>query len=213
MDKISKKQIMVLFLCLFFVFLASGCATQKPIPSGFLAEYPSFEQDDNEKEGLYFDDNPDKKTGQYSKLIIEPVVIYWHPEAKGKEVNPEELKELSDYFRQELITALKDSYSIVNKPGKKVLRIRIAITDVEPNIPLLNIHWTTTLAGLGIGGASKEVEFVDSLTGERFDYVIGSQEGKRYKKLKGLTRWGHTKDILRQWAQLIRERLDSHKGR
>ena len=62
---------------------------------------------------------------------------------------------------------LSENFEIVDKPGRGVLLFRSAITDILPNKVYLNIHWSTTLIGGGIGGASLEAELVDSVTKER----------------------------------------------
>lgn len=217
MDKSFKRQIFPWFLFVSFLLAVSGCAAQKPIPSGFLGDYSSFTQEESDGvEGLYCQKHPKKDLGQYSRFIVDPVIIHLRPEVEVDEykVTAEELKELADCFRNEVVAVLKDGYAVVKKPGVGgVIRLRIAITDVEPNTPFLNVHWVTSLPGMGLGGASMEAEFIDTQSGERIFAFIDSRKGKRYKKIKGLTRWGHSKDIFKQWANLIRERIDCHHGK
>ena len=89
---------------------------------------------------------------------------------------------------------------------------RTAITDILPNKVYLNLHWSTTLIGGGIGGASLEAELVDSLTGERMLAFVDARKGKKLNYTKGLTKWGHTKEVLGMWAKHMVKNLDELKS-
>jgi len=41
------------------------------------------------------------------------------------------MKELTDAFNLEIATTIKDKHPIVSEPGPNVLRIRLAITDIN----------------------------------------------------------------------------------
>jgi len=92
-----------------------------------------------------------------------------------------------------------------------VLLLRTAVTDILPNKVYLNLHWSTTLIGGGIGGASLEAELVDSLNGERMLAFVDARKGRKLNYTKGLTKWGHTKEVLGMWADHIVKNLDDLK--
>ena len=127
----------------------------------------------------------------------------------------EDRDKLADHFIEKLEEGLAKNYLIVDAPGEDVLLLRAAVTDILPNNVWLNIHWTTTMMGGGIGGASLEAEVVDSLTGKRIMSFVDAKKGKKLtQKLtipnyaKGLTKWGHTKEVLKVWADIMVENLD-----
>ena len=190
-------------LSLIFVI---GCAAAPIRYSGFLNDYDSLVPSEV-VEGLLVDKNANKDIGDYDIFYIEPVVIQFSDHAKGENVDPKKLEELADYFRDQAVNALKQKYTMVEEPVDGTLLIRAAITEVVANKPYFNIHWSTTLAGFGLGGASMEVEFIDSTTKERILAVVDARRGKRSHYTKGLTKWGHTEDVINMWIKLLMDQL------
>lgn len=116
-------------------------------------------------------------------------------------------EKLAAYFIKKLEEGLSENYTITDQPGPDVLLFRAAVTDILPNKVYLNLHWSTTLIGAGIGGASLEAELVDSLSNERMASYIDARKGRKLNYTKGLTKWGHSKEVLGIWADLIVENL------
>lgn len=52
-----------------------------------------------------------------------------------------------------------------------------------------------------------EAELIDSQTAKQLAAVIESQKGKR-RPLKGLSKWGDAKAVMKDWAKRLKERLD-----
>jgi hypothetical protein len=42
--------------------------------------------------------------------MLDPVVIYYHPQAGNKAIQPDELAKLAAYFREAVVAELKDTY-------------------------------------------------------------------------------------------------------
>jgi len=199
---------------IFALMFVVGCATAPP-GSGFLKDY-SVLQPDPEDESLLWWEKEGVDWKRYKKFMIDPVVVYFHPKAKNRQIEPDVLKELTDYFRNEVIEEIQDAYPVVDKPGPDVCRIRAAITDLVPANPFVNI---VTTAGVGLpvdmGGASMEAMFLDSMTNELLGAVVDSKKGTPVdiNILKGFTTWGYAKGAFRDWAELLRESLDYEKGK
>ena len=158
-----------LIICIILVFTAAGCTTMKTQPSGFLNDYGFIEN--TEENTLRKEIASGIEPGQYTKIIIDPVIVFLHPDAKASGVAPDRLMELAEFFTDEMIMAFSDNYTIVEEPGPGVLRLRTAITDVLPNKVYLNLHWSTTACGFGTGGASMEAEFVDDIYEKSFHFL------------------------------------------
>jgi hypothetical protein len=191
------------------VFLA-GCASErKPPQSGFLGEYPRMVPS-KRAVGAYVWVHPQKNVADYYHFIIDPVTVYFHADARGREVGSADAQQLADYFRQEMQGRILESgaYKIVEQPGGGVLRIRAAITDVVPSRVGVNATPGLRSTGAGVGGASMEAEFIDTGTNERIAAVIATRRGNPAKIREGRSRWGYTQDVLSEWAQIIREALD-----
>jgi len=206
MKKFQYRNRHIVFMACVTLF-ASGCAGLEATPTtGFLDSYEELESVDEDKELRVFkSDSLDP--AQYHSFIVDSVSLTFDIEAKANEIEPEKIVELKSFFREQLIDVFSSRYTQVTTPGPGVLRVRTALTEMIANKVYLNLHWSTTLAGFGIGGASFEAEVVDSQTGERLASVVDTRRGKRIKYTKGLSKWGHTKDVFIQWSEVLAEQF------
>ena len=200
-------------LFLFFILILPCCTTSPPPGSGFLEDYSILRPDPDDESLLWWEKkNVDWK--HYKKFMIDPVVIYFHPGAKNRQIEPDVLKKLADYFRKEVIKKIQDVYPVVDKPGPDVCRIRAAITDIVPANPFLNV---ITTAGIGLpldmGGASMEAMFLDSMSEDLLGIVVDSRRGKPIDIVDGFSTWGHAKGVFREWAGLLKESLDKERNK
>ena len=192
----------IAYLCC-VLLLSVGCASVETQYSGFLNDYSAMKPSEV-VEGLLVQKHPTKNIGDYEKFFVEPVEVRLHEDAKGHDkVEPEKLEELSTYFYDQAVLALTEGYTVVDKEGEGVLVVRAAITDAFASKPYLNLHWSTTAIGKGLGGASMEAEFIDAVTREQILAVVDARLGKRLHYTKGLTKWGHTEDIINGWVKLL----------
>lgn len=207
---------------------------------GFLSDYskiPTTPAEDGSYR--YLDPNVDGK--KYNKLLVDRIKIWFKDDAEYKGIDPDELKMLTDYFYSAIEKAMGDAYPMVKEAGPDVLRLRIAITDVEPNQVVASV---TTLvvpflwvgdAGTGVakgepgstvftGEATIEMEALDSTSSEQAAAYIQTDAGKKYNwtegvtagvgsYLKSYTKWDYTKEAMDHWAQMIRARLDQVHGK
>lgn len=199
------------FFVLIGLFL-SGCVSTNLTRSGFLDDYSFFEES-TVYPGMMVN-FPDKKPAaisklkSYDKFMVDEISLYIPPKRlEALALKQETIDKLTDYFKEQIIKVLENKYSLVEKADSNVLRIRIAVTDMMPAKPCLNLHWATKITKAGLGGASVEAEFCDSLSGERIFAVLDSRLGRSLQLHKGLTKWGYTKDTFFQWAQIIGESL------
>ena len=191
--------------------------------SGFLGDYSELKP--GPKGGAkmaYIKDGVDFST--YDKIMLDQVVFYFSPNAKNKEVDPEQMKELADMFHKALFETLGSDYPLVDQPGPDVMRLRIAITDIDlPNRPL-NAITTVVPVGLAIslvkqgatgkgsfvGEISMEFEALDSVTNERLAAAADRQAGG---KIDSMSTFGTAEDAFKFWAQRLRTKLDELHGK
>ncbi len=204
MSKVVSKSTRKNLLLIFVFVVVSACGSPKPTQTGFLDDYSQLSPSPHVK-GAYTYFNPEKTLGDYSKFIIEPVRVIMIPSAEER-IGHDNLKELAEYFRTQIILELGERYSVVKNPGPGVARVRVAITDVQAAKRALNIHPGSMISGVGLGGACMEGEVVDSVSGESIAAVIDCQKGRR--GLAGLTRFEQSEHVLHEWAQRFRTRLD-----
>lgn len=196
------------------LLVCAGCADKAVRPSGFLGDNRIYSAmaPDSVLEGVKTYKTTPYPLAGYSSYIVPPVTVYLNEKGRERGVSDEDLRELAEDFRAAVIKALGSSYAQSNTPSPDVAILRLAITDADPNISVLNIHPGSLVMGGGLGGASAEVDLVDSTTGNRVAAFMASSKGKRYEYIAGLTKWGHTKAVLEDWAKIIGERVNQARG-
>jgi hypothetical protein len=197
-----KKANLLTVLALGLMVVQCGCSAKLGKRTGFLSDYSRLER---QSDISYRYIGP--SVGSYSRLIVDPVKAHFHTGSKASNLSDEELTDLQNYMHMAVLKALSDGYMVVYQPGPDVARIRIALTDVKKSKAMMNIVPTTKLVGSGLGGASMEIEVLDSQTGVQVGAAIESQLGSRLS-LKGITKWGDAKAVMDDWAKRLRARLD-----
>jgi hypothetical protein len=192
-------------LCL----VVAGCGG-KAKESGFLKNYEQLKPDEAVDGALRYV-NP--KAFTYRQFMIDPVAVHFAPDAKGATIDPEKLTELTTHFRDGLTKALAKNYKVVKSKGPGVMRIRVAITDVELTIAALNILPTTKITGAGLGGASMEGEVLDSESGERLGAIVETRSGNRFSVGAGLSELGNAKQVIDYWIERFVGNLDKAQGK
>lgn len=201
-----------LFLCCAtMLVLFSGCATTGPPEvSGFLGNYEDFAVDPADESLLWWEQDG-FDWSDYRAVMLDPVTIYFHSEAQDREILPDELKKLTDGFRDAVIVELGDAYPVVDRPAADVLRIRCAITDIVPSNAALNVATSlVAFVPVDMGGAAIEVEFLNSVTGERLAASVDQKLGTPFDGVSGFTRLGHARSAFREWAKELRTALDTN---
>ena len=197
-------------LSLIFVTFLAGCATTSPPPSGFMGDYSMLRTDSSGDSSLQWWEKRGFNWQQYQKVMLDPVIIHYHPEARTKRINPEKEKRLSHYFRRAVEKELEGKYSIVTTPGPDVLRVRAAITEILPACPAINYPaMIVVLVPVDMGGAAIEAEFLDSQTNEVLAAMTDKKMGSPVKP-RGFTTMGYTRAAFDAWAKELRNALQSN---
>jgi len=196
-----------------FVISFAGCAATPPPYSGFLSDYSKLHEDKYGDRSLRWYEKDHFDWQQYRKLMMDPVVVYFHPEAKYRQIDPEAVKKLTDYFRTVVEEQLAGEYPIVTTPGPDVLRVKAAITEIVPANPAVNIVTTAAaFVPLDMGGAAIEAEFLDSQTNEVLAAMVDRKLGTPIdpKFYRGFTTMGYAKAAFEAWATELKKALKSN---
>lgn len=188
----------------------TACSSKPPPGSGFLGDPSVYaamkpsEKIDGVRVVRFKD--PSQVVGK--AYILPPVKIYLNKDGAARDISPEALNELAVYFRQQVQQQLGSKYPLTNNPGPDTRIIRLAITDADPNIPALNVLPQTLLTGAGLGGATVEMAVEDSTNGQLLAAATAERSGSRLEYTSGFSKWGHTKEVLDEFAKAIRQRID-----
>jgi hypothetical protein len=192
--------------------------------SGFLGDYAQYLRPGPKGEAKMHWLKPGVNFGKYDKLMLESVTFFLADDSQYKGIDPVEMKKLADLFNEDLINALKGTCPLVAEPGPDVLRLRIAITNLEQGRPVLSAVTAVTPAGpagikvtekgdtglwVGSGATTAEFMAIDSMT----DEVVGVARDDRSAKFAERSRkWGSAEDAFRYWAERIRSALNKVHG-
>lgn len=192
-----------------------GCATQqKEGPSGFLADYPEFEPGKEGVDKRYLKEGVDFR--KYNKIMMDEVVFFFKNDADYKGIQPSEIKELGEEFHKAFVETLRDI--LTDTPGPDVVRMRLAVTNLDPSSSVGGTMSTVIPVGLavslikkgatgeytGIGSASMEVEFLDSISNERIAAAIDKAPGGKFD----LGKLSAAKSAFEFWAKRLRTFMD-----
>lgn len=158
-----------------------------------------------------------------------PTEIWLAPkDAAYQGINPDELKNITDYFHLVLHEHLDKKYPFVKIAGPETMTLRIAITNIKRKKPHMKWYNFIPIALVAEGGtalvrevtgktlnvyqASLELEALDSLTGERLVAAVDTHESHKIKQSKEEDKWRGITEVLDFWAATIRDRIDEgHK--
>lgn len=211
------KKILVCLVSLTFIVTLWSCAGHNikadVATHGFLEDYSMLEKDPDKKISLKYL-APAVEWGKYNKIQLDRVIVFIDDDAKYEGIDPNDLKDLTDYFHKALFEALSDRFIFVPNSGIGTIRMRIALTDVTPSKPAMNTVSTivpvglavstvkrgTTGTGLAVGRASVEMEIIDSMSGRRLAAAVDHRAGG---KQVFSNKWADTKKSMDYWATKV----------
>lgn len=178
--------------------------------SGFLGNYTELEPDPTDDSLLWFEVD-DFNWLNYRGIMLDPLVIFFSPQAENRQIETDQIQALADYFTEAVKAELGDDHPIVEKAAPDVLRIRAALTDLKPANPATNAVTALALpVRFDLGGAAIEVEFLDSESGERVAAMVDRKAGSRMKAWQGFSKWGDARASFRQWGKELKVALETN---
>ena len=206
----------------------AGCAgggSQGASPayhSGFLSDYSKLRPVEGVS-GTYRYIDSSANFRSYTKLMIDPVQIVMTPNPEYKGMQPDAMKRMTDAFRMEFVGAVASGYQVVNQPGPDVLRIRLAITGVQPASPALgvtdfipikavfNVARDAAGAAPQVAEMSAELEVLDPNGRVVASAVTTRKSDKNLSQGERIT-WADMQAVAASWAKGLRQNLDRLRG-
>ena len=169
-------------------------------------------------QALYRYVNPKADFKQYSKLMIDPVLVYKYAELDKEEL--ENYQKLANNAYVYLMNEMEKDYQIVKFPEPGALRIQMAIVDADSSKPVRNTLSTVVPIGMalsavkysatgkqaGVGEITLQLRITDANTGELLGAALDRRVGgKEVTKL--WSSWHNADDALQYWAKKVSFRL------
>jgi hypothetical protein len=180
-----------------------GAAVTASVPShftrsGFLSDYTRLKPA-SWGGGLECWRDAHLNASQYDKVMISRIVVSLKPKAgEAPTIDPSDLKMLTDYFHDALVTSLKPQMKIVTAPEPDAIVMRIALTSLVPTEVSRSVAGTLvpygfvaeagsgTAAGLPagatpyLGETGMEMQFLDGASGTILGECRDAQIGRKY---------------------------------
>ncbi len=217
-------RIMSIVVC---TFMLSACGASYQARSVNVKESvlvnPSVLKKGGNDQALYRYVNPDLKMSQYTKLIIDPVLIV--KDAQLDEKERENYQKLANNAFVYLNQELKKDYQIVSTPEPGTMRIQFAIIDADSSKPVRNVLSSIMPIGIGlslvkyaatgkqsgVGDITGEVKITDAMTGTLLGAALDSRVGG--KDPKGIVdTWYNADQALLYWAKQVRYVMCNERG-
>jgi hypothetical protein len=162
----------------------------------------------------------DADFSRYKKVMLDSVVFYLAKSSDYQGIDPQVLKDLADKFNKITVDAIKDKYPVVAEPGPDVVRLRVAVTNLEQSRPVLSGITTVVPVGLGIsiikrgvagswsGSGATGMAFMalDSTTNEVLAAAVDDQSAGFAERF---TKWGSAEEAFKFWAERLRKFMDN----
>jgi hypothetical protein len=200
-----------------------GSANEGFVRSGFLADYSRLIPVEGLKGSYRFVDKS-VNFHPYTKLMIDPVQVFIAHDADYKGMQPEMLKRITDAFRMEFVGAMLSGYQIVEQPGPDVLRVRLAITGINPVRPdrgvtdyipvkaVFNAAREATGEAPRVAEIMGEFELLDS-SGKVVAAAVSARKGSQSLAQSDRITWTDLQSIVAVWSKNFRQQLDLLRGR
>lgn len=159
----------------------------------------------------------------YNRFIIDPVTVdYSDPEMK--ELDPEQVGKMQQYFRNALIKELRDGgYKVGTRSEANTLRISLRISNLKAwggggaaNLAAIGAGIATNVPmifAISVGEVTVEGVFREAQTNRIDAVVVDRSKGSRVFKKNPWSTWSDVEGTFDNWAEGIREAIDKAHGR
>ncbi len=191
-----------------------------PPQSGFFAPTPDF-QPDSAGGRAWVHTRQGTDWRPYNRFIVEAVEVW--PGGGHPGMDARDLQALREYLSTALVQSLQGAMSRADEPGPGVLRMRVAITQIDATVVP---HTLGTFLGLSAADArdvrgerlpllraSFEAELRDGATGERVMAVVDQQVGSPPNRYQPQLRWKQLKSAVDTWTNKMSRRIDANRYR
>ena len=204
---------------------STGCGIIRPLRqrrgeaehAGFLKDYSQLQpQEGYQAKEVYV--NPQAAWSSYNAVYIDSVTMWVNDPSTAPSAEDQQM--LTDMLYKALSDKVGEKFTLADRPGPGVIRVRAALTQAKGARVALNAITTvipqlrivSTLGGVAadtaalVGSASVEAELVDSVTNERLAAAIDAVAGTK-GLLRAFSKWADVQNACDNWAERLRDFL------
>ena len=224
---LSNRMISAIASCLILAFMLTGCTTTKPKYSGWLETGYTKLKEDPDYPGSMIWVTTDNVLKTYDKVMFDEVAIHVDPELgeDREKVDPEVINQMTSYLKESMTKEFSKDYEVVDRPGKGVVRVRIALTAVQLTKKELKAYQfvpvalVLTAATEAVGMRNKmavlnmEGVAMDSLTGQTIAMVVQRYSAETSVQTATKMTIEDAKPVLDYWVQKMKGKFDRAHGK
>ena len=186
--------------------LLTACAGAPELRrSGFLDDYTKLAPPEGRKD-LRVYRSPDLDLKKFHALLVDDAVAWFDPDSEATDIRPIERKRLTDEFTAIVRKTLEErGYKLASAPGERVLRVRIAITELYVRFGPLATEGDKK-GRIKLDGASLEADLKESLSGRTLFAVMTARRGG-LEAMSGKP----TEAIFQYWADQLADLLEDSR--
>lgn len=149
----------------------------------------------------------------YNRFIIDPVQVNY-TDPKMKELDPEQVGEMQQYFRDAMIKELRDGgYVVGTRSEAQTMRISLTISGLKVPSAAPNIVGVLAPFAISVGEVTVEGVFREALTNRIDAVVVARTQGSHVMKSKAWSTWADVKATFNKWAKGVRKAVDEAHAR
>ncbi|MEE8302810.1 MAG: DUF3313 family protein [Candidatus Tectomicrobia bacterium] len=223
MTYVYKVVLAILMLTVLVALTACGPKSRKVKDYTITGDISGLELDESQAPTLVYTRPGAPSLAAYNRFIIDPVQVNYS-DPKMKELDPEQVGEMQQYFRDAMIKELREAgYEVGTRSQAETLRISLTIAGLKAPRGGGAANVATMAAGavvrlpmifaVSVGEVTVEGVFRDALTNRIDAVVVGRSQGSRTFKAKPWSTWADVKGTFNKWAKGVREAIDKAHGR
>mgnify|MGYP005813367223 CR=1 FL=1 len=203
----------LLFVSVILLLTACTTSPEKQFHSGYLSDYTvlkTVDVDDDSELQRFISDKI--KTRGYTQVMLDPISYYPAPQVTDTK-SSEALADISHYINKTFTNAIASKVSLVSNPGKKTLRIKMAITAVDvvdkelKGIDYIPIAFLFNAAKGGLNDMDVkfqiETEVVDALSGEVLASAVKTGVGVPLDNEESQLKLDNLKPLIDSWSKTL----------
>ena len=149
----------------------------------------------------------------YDRFIVDYVQVNYS-DPKMKDISPEQVGEMQEYFRNAVIKELRQAgFEVGTRTEPNTMRISFTISNLKAPSAAANVTAAVVPFALSVGEVTIEAVFREAVSDRIDAVVVEHSRGSRALNPSPWSTWSDVTDSFDRWAKGIRESVEQAHGR